>query len=29
VLKVLDDDEPVPDGEQEAFIVLVGPKTRR
>jgi hypothetical protein len=26
VLKVLDDDEPVPEGEQEAYIVLVPPK---
>jgi hypothetical protein len=29
VLKVLDDDEPVPEGEQEAYIVLVNPKPSR
>jgi hypothetical protein len=29
VLKVLDDDEPVPEGEQEAYIVLVPPKPSR
>ena len=29
VLKVLGDDEPVPEGEQEAYIVLVPPKSSR
>jgi hypothetical protein len=29
VLKVLDEDEPVPEGEQEAYIVLVPPKASR
>lgn len=29
VLKVLDDDEPVPQGEQEAYIVLVDPNASR
>lgn len=29
VLKLLDDDEPVPEGEQEAYIVLVPPKPSR
>jgi hypothetical protein len=28
VLKVLDDDEPVPEGAHEAFVVLVDPKTK-
>ena len=29
VLKVLDEGEPVPQGEQEAYIVLVDPKAAR
>ena len=29
VLKVLGDDEPVPEGEQEAYIVLTPPKPSR